>query len=34
LTRHKLVTQSLRYLFFGERETGLMVYKILLHYWE
>jgi hypothetical protein len=34
LTRHNLMTQSLRYLFFGEGETGLMVYKILLAYWE
>jgi hypothetical protein len=34
LTRQNLVTQSLRYLFLGEGETGLMVYTILLHYWE
>jgi hypothetical protein len=34
LTRHNLMTQSLRYLFWGEGETGLMVYKILLTYWE
>jgi len=34
LTRHNLMSQSLRYLFFGEGETGLMVYKILLAYWE
>jgi hypothetical protein len=34
LTRQNLVTQSLRYLFLGEGETGLMVYTILLSYWE
>jgi len=34
LTRQNLVTQSLRYLFWGEGETGLMLYKILLTYWE
>ena len=34
LTRENLITQSLRYLFFGEGETGLMVYRILLSYWE
>jgi hypothetical protein len=34
LTRHNLMTQSLRYVFWGEGETGLMVYKILLTYWE
>ncbi len=34
LTRLNLVTQSLRYLFLGEGETGLMVYTILLSYWE
>jgi hypothetical protein len=34
LTRHNLMTQSLRYVFWGEGETGLMVYKILLIYWE
>jgi hypothetical protein len=28
------MTQSLRYVFWGEGETGLMVYKILLTYWE
>jgi hypothetical protein len=34
LTRRNLITQSLRYLFLGEGETGLMVYAILLSYWE
>jgi hypothetical protein len=34
LTRQNLVSQSLRFLFWGEGETGLQVYKILLHYWE
>jgi hypothetical protein len=34
LTRQNLMTQALRYLFFGEGETGLMVYTILIKYWE
>lgn len=34
LTRQNLMTQAVRYLFFGEGETGLMVYTILLKYWE
>jgi hypothetical protein len=34
LTRRNLMGQSIRYLLFGEGETGLMLYKILLHYWE
>jgi hypothetical protein len=34
LTRQNLMTQAMRYLFFGEGETGLMVYSILLKYWE
>jgi hypothetical protein len=34
LTRQNLMTQALRYLFFGEGETGIMVYTILLKYWE
>ena len=34
LTRHNLMTQSLRYLLLGEGEVGLMVYQILLRYWE
>jgi hypothetical protein len=28
------MSQALRYLFWGEGETGLMVYTILLKYWE
>ncbi len=34
LTRRDLMAQAVRYLFFGEGETGLMVYTILLRYWE
>ena len=34
LTRRNLMTQAFRYLLWGEGETGLMVYKILLRYWE
>jgi hypothetical protein len=28
------MAQSLRFLFWGEGETGLMIYKILLTYWK
>ena len=34
LTGQNLMSQSFRYLLFGEGETGMMVYKILLQYWE
>jgi len=34
LTVRNQMTQSFRYLVFGEGEVGLMVYKILLRYWE
>ncbi len=34
LTRQNLMLQSLRYLFWGEGEVGLLVYSILVHYWE
>jgi hypothetical protein len=34
LSRQNLVSQALRYLLLGEGETGLMVYTILLRYWE
>jgi hypothetical protein len=34
LTRRDLMAQALRYLLFGEGETGLMVYTILVRYWE
>jgi hypothetical protein len=34
LTRRNLMKQSLAYLFWGEGETGLMVYSILVRYWE
>jgi hypothetical protein len=34
LTRQDLMSQAFRYLLFGEGETGLMVYTILLRYWD
>jgi len=34
LTRRDLMAQAIRYLVFGEGETGLLVYTILLRYWE
>lgn len=34
LTRENLMTQSLRYLLWGEGEIGLMVYTILIRYWQ
>jgi hypothetical protein len=34
LTRRNLMTQSLRHLLWGEGETGLLVYAILVRYWE
>ncbi len=34
LTRGNLMLQSLRYLLWGEGEIGLMVYTILVRYWE
>ncbi len=34
LTRRNLMAQAFRYLLVGEGETGLMVYTILLRYWE
>jgi hypothetical protein len=34
LTRRNLMTQSLRFLLWGEGETGLLVYTILVRYWE
>ena len=34
LTRQNLMTQAIRYLLWGEGETGLMVYAILLRYWK
>jgi hypothetical protein len=34
VTRRGLTGQALRYLLFGEGETGLMVYAILLRYWD
>ncbi len=34
LTRRNLIAQALRFLLIGEGETGLMVYTILLKYWE
>jgi hypothetical protein len=34
LTRRGLMSQAVRYVLFGEGETGLMVYAILLRYWD
>jgi hypothetical protein len=34
LTRQNQMSQALRYLLWGEGETGLLVYAILLRYWE
>jgi hypothetical protein len=34
LTRRELTSQAIRFLLFGEGETGLMVYTILLRYWD
>ncbi|MGC2108245.1 MAG: hypothetical protein WA655_01930 [Candidatus Korobacteraceae bacterium] len=34
LTHRTLMKQSLEYLLFGEGETGLLVYSILIRYWE
>lgn len=34
LTRRNLMSQALRFLVWGEGETGLLVYSILLRYWE
>jgi hypothetical protein len=34
LTRMNLMNQAVRYLMWGEGETGLLVYRILLRYWE
>jgi hypothetical protein len=34
LTRRGMMGQAARYLLFGEGETGLMVYMVLLRYWD
>jgi hypothetical protein len=34
LTRKSMIGQALSYLLFGEGETGIMVYRILVKYWE
>jgi hypothetical protein len=34
LTRRDLMSQAMRYIVFGEGETGLMVYTVLLRYWD
>lgn len=34
LTRRNLMSQAFRFLLWGEGETGLLVYSILLRYWE
>jgi hypothetical protein len=33
LTRRNSVAQALKFLLWGEGETGIMVYEILVHYW-
>ena len=34
LTRQNLMAQSFKFILWGEGETGMMIYKILLRYWE
>ncbi len=34
LSRRNLMRQAMRFLFWGEGETGMLVYQILLRYWE
>ena len=34
LTRRNTVTQAIRYLLWGEGETGIRVYEVLLRHWE
>ncbi|WP_218081823.1 APC family permease [Anthocerotibacter panamensis] len=34
LTRKNMASQSWQYILFGEGETGIMVYQILVRYWE
>lgn len=34
LSRHHPMTQAFRYLLWGEGETGLMLYSVLVRYWE
>ena len=34
LTRQNSVSQAFRYLLWGEGETGILVYEILLRHWE
>jgi hypothetical protein len=34
LTGQNLMSQAAKYMLWGEGETALMVYTILLHYWE
>jgi hypothetical protein len=34
LTRRNLMTQTVPYILFGEGDTGLMVYTVLLSYWD
>ena len=34
LTRRDPMTQALRFFFFGEGETGVLVYQILIQYWD
>lgn len=34
LTRRNAVAQALKFLLWGEGETGIMVYEILVNYWD
>ena len=34
LTQRNLMKQSLAFVFLGEEETGLLVYSVLVKYWE
>ncbi|HET6267670.1 MAG TPA: hypothetical protein VFG11_08135, partial [Acidobacteriota bacterium] len=34
LTRRDMMGQAVRYILFGEGETALMLYMVLLRYWE
>jgi hypothetical protein len=34
LTRHNMMRQALQYVLLGEGETGIMVYEILVRFWE
>jgi len=34
LTQRNLMRQAMAYVFFGEGETGLVVYSVLVRFWE